>query len=89
MPANILLKWGTLKGWDGFQVDTPMHEVLKKYHEVGDVSFGVATQRDNDAQQQALLELIDICDGKITNDWTGEELTKEEAREYVLGYKRE
>jgi hypothetical protein len=50
--------------------------------------MGAMQQRDTDAQKQAICDLIDAIDGPIENDWTGEKLTKDEAKKYVLEYKR-
>jgi len=33
-----------------------------------------------------LCEVIDLIDGEIQNDWTGEKMTKDEAKKYVLEY---
>ena len=76
----ILLKWGTLKGWE-------LHsEVGKKlsneYLKLG-VSMGVMQQKDTDRQKEIILEMIDECDGSIQSDWSGEFLTKEEAKKYI------
>ena len=84
---SLLLKWGTLKGWN-IQSDAAK-AAAKKYGESGPQSpSGVMTQHDTAAQKQALCELIDAIDSDdIRNDWSGEAMTKEEAKEYVLGYK--
>jgi hypothetical protein len=50
--------------------------------------MGAMQQRDTDKQKQAICDLIDAIDGPIENDWTGEAMTKEEAKKYVLEYKR-
>lgn len=81
---SLLLKWGTLKGWD-LETDASM-AAMRKYHEAGSVSMGAMSQRDNDAQKDALCELIDALDGEIQNDWTGETMSKDQAKEYVRTY---
>ena len=87
MTESLLLKWGTLKGWD-LETEASMAAV-RKYHEVGPVSMSAMSQRDTDEQKAALCELIDAIDGTITNDWSGEDMTKDEAKRYVLEYGRQ
>jgi len=83
---HLLLKWGTLKGWDVGKNASALAAV-ERYHE-GPVSWGAAQQRDSDAQKQAICDLIDAIDGPITNDWSGEKMTKDEAKACVMGYER-
>lgn len=86
MNESLLLKWGTLKGWN-LESDKSM-AALKKYAEFG-MSWSVATHHDSDEQKAALCELIDAIDGEIQSDWTGEYMTKEEAKKYVMDYGKE
>lgn len=81
---SLLLKWGTLKGWD-LKTETSK-AAAQKYFDAGDVSMSCMAQRDNDAQKQALCDLIDAIDGEIQNDWSGEIMTKDEAKRYVMEY---
>lgn len=83
---HLLLKWGTLKGWN-LESDRSM-AALKKYADFG-MSWSVATHHDSDEQKAALCELIDAVDGEIQNDWTGDMLTKDEAKKYVMEYGKE
>lgn len=80
---SLLLKWGTLKGWD------LKHEkslaAFDKYAESG-MSVSAMAQRDTPEQKQLLCDLIDAIDGEIQNDWSGEMLSKEAAKEYVMNY---
>jgi hypothetical protein len=80
---SLLLKWGTLKGWD-LRTDAS-RAAAQRYADFG-MSMGAMQQRDTDEQKRALCDLIDAIDGEIVNDWSGETLTKEEAKRYVLGY---
>lgn len=82
----LLLKWGTLKGWDVGDNEAALAAV-EKAHE-GGRAWGAAQQRDTPEQKQAICDLIDAINGPITNDWTGEEMTKDEAKKYVLEYRR-
>jgi hypothetical protein len=79
----LLLKWGTLKSWD-FHTDRAK-ELLKEYSGLGS-SASAMLQKDTDRQKQIICELIDECDGVIQNDWDGNYYTKQQAKEYVMGY---
>ena len=83
---HLLLKWGTLKGWNLGDNETAL-AAARRYEAAGPVSLGAMAQRDNDDQKQALCDLIDAIDGPIQNDWSGEFMTKEEAKKYVLEYR--
>jgi hypothetical protein len=83
---SLTLKWGTLKGWS-FQENSPAHQALIRWNEAGSVSMSAAMQKDNDAQKQAVIDIIDAVDtDKIYLDWDGKYVTKEEAKTYVLDY---
>jgi hypothetical protein len=84
---HLLLKWGTLKGWGDLRGNQAAVEAWKRYH-AEPVSLGVMSQRDTDAQKQALCDLIDAVNGPIENDWSGEIMTKDEAKKYVMEYRR-
>lgn len=83
----LLLKWGTLKGWSDLSGNQPAVDAFKRYH-AEPTAYGAMQQRDSDAQKQALCDLIDAINGPITNDWTGEEMSKNDAKKYVLDYGR-
>ena len=80
---SLTLKWGTLKGWD-FHSDKAT-ELLREYGEIGS-SMSAAMQKDTPRQKEIICELIDECNGEIWNDWEGKEMTKEQAKKYVLEY---
>jgi hypothetical protein len=82
---HLLLKWGTLKGWD-LGDNTEALAAAKRY-EAGEMSASAMAQHDTPEQQQALCDLIDAIDGPITNDWSGEKLTKEQAKAYIREYR--
>lgn len=86
MADPLLLKWGTLKGWD-LESDAAL-AAAKKLDDAGPRAMGAMQQRDTPEQKQALCDLIDAIDGEIQNDWTGEMMTKDEAKKYVLEYRR-
>ena len=81
--ADILLKWGNLKGWSGFSEDHPGREVANRLLSTLGMS---AMERLNPEQKEMLCELIDTIDGTITNDWSGEQMTKDDAKAYVREY---
>jgi hypothetical protein len=85
MTEYLLLKWGTLKGWH-LETDTSK-AALKRYCEQP-VALGAMQQDDTPEQKQAICDLIDVLDGEITNDWSGEVYSKEQAKDYVLNYAR-
>lgn len=85
MAEHLLLKWGTLKGWKVESEEAG--NALQRYLDHG-VSMSAMTQRDDADQKQVLCDLIDAVDGEITNDWSGETMTKDEAKRYVMEYGR-
>lgn len=80
----LFLKWGTLKGFANIKSEKTK-AALEKYFSYG-VSDSVICQDDTEEQRNALYEVIDSVDGKIINDWSGETLSKEEARHYIFEY---
>lgn len=82
---HLLLKWGNLKGW---KIETEASAAaFNAYVDAGqNAAVSMAMVRLNDAEKQALCGLIDAIDGPIQNDWTGDTLTKDEAKKYVLEY---
>lgn len=87
MAEHLLLKWGNLKGW---RVESDRSvAAFKAYVESGDAaSLPMAMVRLGHAEKMALCNLIDAIDGPIQNDWSGEMMSKDEAKRYVLEYGR-
>lgn len=81
---SLLLKWGTVKGWNFEDDDSEAWRLLKQFLENSSVSC--MTDRPNDDRKKLLCDVIDKMDGEIQNDWTGEIMTKQEAKEYVMNY---
>ena len=80
----ILLKWGGLKGW-GNLTDEQV-AALQKYADLG-MSMSAMTQENTQAHKDALCNALDLFeDGQITNDWTGKDMTIQEAKKYVTEY---
>jgi hypothetical protein len=82
MTERLLLKWGTIKGWDDIESKRSL-DLLKRYHELG-ASMSAMDQRDTPEQKQIILDLIDSVD-EIWDDWNGKIMSKDEAKEYVKG----
>ena len=81
----LTLKWGTLKSWD-FTHSEKGQELLREYAQIGSY-FSAMTQRDTPRQKEIICELIDLCDGDtIYLDWDGKDVSKQEAKDYVLNY---
>jgi len=81
--ADITLKWGNLKGWSGFTKEHPAYRAGEKFLATAGSS---AMEWLNDEQKALLCDLIDKVDGTITNDWTGETMSRDEAKAYVRDY---
>jgi hypothetical protein len=81
---RITLKWGTLKSWD---INTPAaFEFLKQWHALGSTLSAMA-QHDTPEQTALLCQMIDASNVEtVYLDWDGKEVTKEEAKEYLLNY---
>lgn len=79
-PDYLLLKWGTWKSWHSNNPE--IQRLMKKHDELG-VSASAALQNTTDEQKKILCEIIDLIDGTIQNDWSGDYYTKEEAKKYI------
>lgn len=85
MAESLLLKWGTVKGWD--DLSEKSQEIMARFFADG-VSMSCAMDKPGDDRRAILCELIDQLDGEIQNDWSGEILSKDDAKKYVLEYGR-
>lgn len=83
MSESLLLKWGTIKGWHFEKEETK--NIAKQWAALG-TSMSCMAQCDTPEQKQLICKLIDAVDGEITNDWSGETMTKDEAKEYIQTY---
>lgn len=84
MAETLLLKWGTIKGWHDL-TDRSL-EIMKRYFADG-TPMSCALDHPDDARKATLCELIDQFDGEIQNDWSGEIMSKDDAKKYVLEYR--
>lgn len=83
MAESLLLKWGTIKGWEGLTEKS--QAIVGRFFADG-VSMSCAMDHPDEGRKAILVELIDQLDGDIQNDWTGKMMTKDEAKQYVLKY---
>ena len=81
---HLLLKWGSLKGWN-LEGNDEAFAILQKYIDLG-VSVSAIMQRDTPEQKQLLCELVRVHHGIIENDWDGTKYTKEQAIDYIMNY---
>lgn len=78
---RLTLKWGNVKGWEGFEDGTPARAALEKWADSGQ---GIsAMQRQTPEQRELICAIIDAVDGEIFNDWDGVTMTKDDAKKYV------
>jgi hypothetical protein len=82
----LVLKWGTLKAWD--LKSEPAKAALDALFDAGPRHESAMLQADTQDQKKALCALIDAvnCD-TIRNDYSGDDMTKEQAKRYVLEYR--
>jgi len=80
----ITLKWGGLKSW---KLSNPALEpAIEKYNSANNNSMSAMMQKNTDIQKEAICEMIDIIGKPVYNDWSGEEMSIEEAKKYVMEY---
>lgn len=79
----ILLKWGTIKGWSNINQATV--DALQKWQDLG-VTLSAMSQHNTEEQKKLLCDAIDAHDGTISNDWSGEDYTKDQAKKYIMEY---
>jgi len=85
MSNSIFLKWGTVKGWDFDDTTSEAFRLLKAYMEGSPASC--MADHPGEERKNLLCKVIDKIDGEIRNDWTGEIMTKQEAKKYVMDYR--
>ena len=81
---HISLKWGTLKSWH--LTSEKGQELLRKYYALGS-SISAMSQRDTPEQKDLICQMIDECGtDDIWLDWDGKQVSKDEAKKYVMEY---
>lgn len=80
---HLVLKWGTLKDWSFGDWALPL---LREYNKLGS-SMSAIAQHDTPRQKEIICELIDKGNfKKVWLDWDGKEVTKKQAKKYVMEY---
>lgn len=86
---HLWLKFGTWKSYNCANNEA-MREALDKYNTLEDLAPSTMQQgRNTEEQIEAMCDAIDACNGQIRNDWTGEDMTKNEAKQYIREYGKE
>jgi len=81
---HLVLKWGTLKDWH-FHSEKAK-KLMTEYNNIGS-SASAMMQKDNPRQKEIICELIDNSNFEtVYLDWDSKEVTKEQAKDYVLNY---
>lgn len=81
----LLLKWGTVKGWSNLDKSAPYFPLFEKYME--DASISCMTDNPTQERKELLCQFINLFDGQIQNDWTGEIYkNKQDAIKYIMEY---
>lgn len=81
---HLLLKWGTIKGWSDMMPEQV--EILKRWNDEG-VSMSAMCEDVTEKKKEIICELIDTMeDGQIMNDWSGKDMTRKEAKKYIMEY---
>lgn len=85
----LCLKWGTFKGWE-LKSESALAFTKKPEYQDLKWSMSAITQVMTDKHKQFICELIDACNcDTICLDWEGKEVSKEEAKKYIMEYGKE
>ena len=84
-PDELLLKWGTTKGWD---LHSPAAKAAMDEYSALEQSMSAMTQRMTHDHKARLCAVIDSLsdNARIVNDWSGDVYTKDQAKKYVMDY---
>jgi len=83
-PDHLTLKWGTLNHWN--LNSERGKELLQQYFDLGS-SLSAMDQKDTPEQKRLICEMIDECAAPtIYLDWDGKDVSKDEAKRYVMEY---
>jgi hypothetical protein len=84
---SLTLKWGTLKDWN-LHSDKGK-ELLETYFKLGS-NMSARFQDDTPEQKQLILDIIDECNSDTIHlAWDAIDVSKEEAKKYILEYGNE
>ena len=80
----LTLKWGTLKAWN--MTSDKGRDLLNRYFDIGS-SASAMMQHDTPEQKELISQMIDECGAETIHlDWEGKDVTKDEAKIYVMNY---
>ena len=80
----LTLKWGSLKSWN-FNSDEAK-ALLHQWFDIGSCASAIM-HHDTPEQKKLICELIDVGDfDTVYLDWDGKDVSKEEAKDYVMNY---
>lgn len=80
----ITLKWGTIKSCK--MTNPALKPLIDEYNNEGGMSMSAMTQNDTPRQKEIICEMIEIIGKPVYNEWSGEQMSIEEAKRYVMGY---
>ncbi len=83
---RLTLKWGSVKGWDGFVEGTPARAALAKWIDKAEPGESAMMDRPDEDEKELICRIIDAVDGEIWNDWDDKVMSKDEAKAYVRDY---
>lgn len=82
----ITLKWGTIKS---YQFENPaLDPLIEEYNKTGSHSASAMAQHDTQRQKEIICEMIEIIGKPVYLEWDGEYVSIEEAKKYVLEYRK-
>lgn len=81
---HLSLKWGTLKSWSLHSEKG--RELLRRYVDIGS-SVSAVLRNDTPEQKELICQMIDECNAPtIYLDWDGKDVSKDDAKRYVMEY---
>lgn len=83
MEEELILKWGTIKGWENLTEKSM--KIIQLYFSDG-FPASCATDHPDENRKHLLCDLIDQLEGKIYLSWDGKYVTKDEAKKYIIEY---
>jgi hypothetical protein len=82
----ITLKWGTFKS---YKLTNPaLKNLIDEFNKEGGLAMSLMSQKNTQRQKEIICEMIDIIGKPVYNDWSGEKMSVEEAKKYVMEYER-
>lgn len=80
----VTLKWGTLKSW---KLSNPKLEpLIEEYDQEGGICL--SAMNDTPRQKEIICEIIEVIGKPVYNNCSGEYLSVDEAKKYVMEYNK-